>query len=54
MDTGDQNLYYGSKRHHFMGADIKITGVVSTPFRHFVTKMAWIDRGLRIEEGVTF
>ena len=27
MDTGDSNLYYGgSKQHHLMAVDIKITG----------------------------
>ena len=26
MDRRDSNLYYGSKQHHLMGVDIKITG----------------------------
>ena len=32
------NLYYKSKQHHFMSADIKLQGVGTTFFGHCVTK----------------
>ena len=46
MDTGDPKLYYGSKRRHFIGVDIKITGD-GPPSDTLLLKVARVDEGLK-------